>query len=87
VVTENNGSKKYLLSAITKIHISPRIFGLFGSGLCGRTDDLGVKGKAGILASMPSREEFLTDPDKKSYFTIRQNMRPWMNQLKFGLVW
>jgi len=46
---ENKGYREVsFVGAHTKYSIKFRIFGLFGFGLCGRTDDLGVKGKAGI---------------------------------------
>jgi hypothetical protein len=75
VMTENTGYKKYhFVGDQLNTHKSESLVCLVAE-LCGKTDDLGVKGKEGILASMQSREEFLSVPDKKSYFTIRRNMR------------
>ncbi len=88
VVTENKGYKKYhFVGDQLNTHKSESLVCLVAA-LSGRTDDLGVKGKTGILASMPSREEFLTDPDKKIVFHYTPKHASWMNQIEvwFGML-
>lgn len=49
---------------------------------CGITDDLGTKGKSGILASMKSRMVFLEDTSHRIYFVFTPKHTSWMNQVE-----
>jgi transposase len=88
VITENEGYKRYhFVGDQLNTHKSEALVCLVAE-YCGRTDDLGVKGKEGILASMQSREEFLSDPDKKIVFHYTPKHASWMNQIEvwFGML-
>ena len=55
---------------------------------CGLPDDLGCKGKSGILKSMESRAEFLHQEDHRIRIVYTPKHCSWMNQIEiwFGII-
>lgn len=55
---------------------------------CGLSDDLGCKGKSGILKSMESRAEFLHQEDHRIRIVYTPKHCSWMNQIEiwFGII-
>lgn len=49
---------------------------------CAITDELGEKGKTGVLQSLPSRAAFLSDPSHRIQFVYVPKHTSWLNQIE-----
>jgi DDE superfamily endonuclease len=61
---------------------------LYVAAACGIAEDLGEKGKAGVLKSKASRKAFLAEPGHRTRFVYTPRHCSWLNQVEiwFGIL-
>lgn len=89
LITQNPGAKVYhFIADQLNTHKSESLV-RYIADFCGDTQDLGVKGKSGILKSMQTREDYLMSAtDKRIVFHYTPKHASWMNQIEiwFGIL-
>jgi len=80
-ITTNKQAKWIFIVDQLNIHKSESLV-KFVAKHCQINDDLGIKGKSGILKSMETRAEFLQDQSHNIRFVYTPKHASWMNQIE-----
>lgn len=82
VDTDPNASWTFVCDGLN-IHKSESLVRFVAERCCPLTDEeLGIKGKTGILQSMETRAEFLHDPSHRIRFIYTPKHSSWLNQIE-----
>jgi transposase len=84
VATDQQAKRWHIVCDNLNTHQSEALV-RFVAQCSGITDDLGVKGKSGILASQATRADFLRQKDHKVVFHYTPKHSSWLNQIEIWL--
>jgi transposase len=84
VATDQQAKRWHLVCDNLNTHQSEALV-RFVAQCSGITDELGVKGKSGILASQATRADFLRQKDHKVVFHYTPKHSSWLNQIEIWL--
>ena len=80
IATDSKAGWVFILDQLN-IHKSETLVHLVAQH-CGIKQELGIKGKAGILQSMPTRATFLSDESHRIRFVYTPKHTSWLNQIE-----
>lgn len=80
VETDPSAAWVFVVDRLTT-HMSATLVGLVATW-CGITEDLGIKGREGILKCVATRLAFLADPSHRVRFVFPPKHSSWLNQVE-----